>query len=174
MSLKRLPWHVTEKATPTCHWTSYTNIDLKGYNDTIDYVFTELQMKFVPGTYVYKSRSWGRELRCIQTQRQHTVGSKESEPWSPWWVRQKLREKNNGVPPNDPNHGEKPPADTERPLCKCDLYCQCHMSLEHDTYGGRYWSCPLPTCPFYWGWDKEKPRKVVSILHLRCILLIML
>jgi hypothetical protein len=92
------------------------------------------------------------------------MGSKESEPWSPEWVRQKLREKNNGLPPNDLNHDEKPPADAERPLCKCDLDCQSHMSLDHDTYGKRYWSCPLPTCPFHWGWDEEKPRKVVSVL----------
>jgi hypothetical protein len=44
------------------------------------------------------------------------MGSKETEPWSPRWVRQKLREKNNGLPPNDSNHDEKPPADAERPL----------------------------------------------------------
>jgi hypothetical protein len=92
------------------------------------------------------------------------MGSKESEPWSPRWVRQKLREKNNDLPPNDPNYDEKPPANTERPICKCDFDCQSHMSLDHDTYGRRYWSCPLPTCPFHWSGDKEKPRKVVSIL----------
>jgi hypothetical protein len=102
------------------------------------------------------------------------MGSKEPEPWSPRWMRQKLREKNNGLPPNNPNHDEKPLANAERPLCKCDLDCQFHISLEHDTYGRRYRSCPLLTCPFHWGWDKENPRKVVSVLHLRCILLIML
>jgi hypothetical protein len=74
-------------------------------------------------------------------------------------------EKNNGLPSNDPNHDEKPPTDTEIPLCKCDLDCQSHMSLEHDMYNIRCWSCPLPTCPFHWGWDKGKPRKVVSVPH---------
>jgi hypothetical protein len=28
----------------------------------------------------------------------------------------------------------------------------------------RYWSCPFPTSPLNWGWDEEKPRKVVSVL----------
>jgi hypothetical protein len=92
------------------------------------------------------------------------MGSKESEPWSPWWVRQKLREKNNGLPPNGPNHDEKTLADAERSICKCDFDCQSHKSLDHDTYDRRYWSCPQPTCPFHWGWDEEKPRKVVSVL----------
>jgi hypothetical protein len=92
------------------------------------------------------------------------MGSKEPEPWSPRWVRQKLREKNNGLPPNDLNHDEKHPADAERPVCKCDFDCQSHMSLDHDTYARRYWSCPLPICPFHWGWDEEKPQKVVSVL----------
>jgi hypothetical protein len=79
-------------------------------------------------------------------------------------VRQKLREANNGLPPNDPNNDEKPPADAEGPICKCDLDCQCHMNLQHDTYGMRYWSCPLPTSPFNWGWDEEKPWMVVSVV----------
>jgi hypothetical protein len=79
-------------------------------------------------------------------------------------VRQKLREKNNGLPPNDPNHDEKPLTDAERPLCKCDLDYQSHLSLYHNTYGRRYWSCPHPTCPFHWGWDEEKPGKVVSVV----------
>jgi hypothetical protein len=64
---------------------------------------------------------------------------------------------NNGLPPNDPNHDEKPLANAERPLCKCDLDCQSHMSLDHDTYGMRYWSCPLPTSLFNWCLDEEKP-----------------
>jgi hypothetical protein len=101
------------------------------------------------------------------------MGSKEPEHWSPRWVRQKLRKVNNGLPPNNPNHDHKPPADVERPLCKCDLDCQSHMSLEHDTYGRRYWSCRLPTTSFNWGWDNEKSRKVLSVLHLCCLLLIM-
>jgi hypothetical protein len=92
------------------------------------------------------------------------MGNKEPEPWLPRWVKQKLREKNNGLPANDPNHDEKPLINTERPLCKCDLDCQSHMSLDHDTYGRRYWFCPQPTCPFHWGWDEEKPRKVVSVV----------
>jgi hypothetical protein len=92
------------------------------------------------------------------------MGIKEPEPWSSWWVRQKLREKNNGLPPNDPNHDEKPLFDAERPVCKCNFNCQSHMSLDHDTYDKRYWSYPLPTYPFHWGWDEEKPRKVVSVL----------
>jgi hypothetical protein len=138
MSLKRLRWRVT------CHWKGYIDINLKGYNDILDYVFTELQIKFLPDTYGYKSRSWGIELRGNQSPRPHTMGSKEPELWSPRWVRQKFREKNNGFPPNDLNHDEKHPADEGRPLCKCNLDCQSHMSLEHDTYDGRYWSCPLP------------------------------
>jgi hypothetical protein len=74
------------------------------------------------------------------------MGIKEPEPWSPWWVRQKLREKNNGLSPNDPNHDEKPPTNVERLLCKYNLDYQSHMSLEYDTYDMRYWSCLLPTC----------------------------
>jgi hypothetical protein len=104
------------------------------------------------------------EGRSIHTQRSQTMGSKELGPWSSRWVRQKHREANNGLPPNDPNNDEKPPADPERYLCKCDLDFQSHMSLEHYTYGMRYWSCPLPTSPFNWGWDEEKPRKVISVL----------
>jgi hypothetical protein len=50
-------------------------------------------------------------------------------------VRQKLREKNNGLPANNPNHDEKPLANAEKPICKCDFDCQSHMSLDHDTYG---------------------------------------
>jgi hypothetical protein len=23
---------------------------------------------------------------------------------------------------------------------------------------------PSPTCPFHWGWDKEKPQKVVLVV----------
>jgi hypothetical protein len=130
-------------------------------------------MKFLPGTYGYKSRSCGRELRGIQSHRPHTMGSKELEPWSPLWVRQKLRKKNNGLPPNDLNHDEKSLTNAERLLCKCDLDYQSHMSLEHDTYDMRYWYYPLLTCPFHWGWNKEKPRKVVLVPHLRCIFLIM-
>jgi hypothetical protein len=101
-------------------------------------------MKLASGSGGYKSTSQEKELRRIHTHRPHTMGSKEPETWLPRWVRQKLREANNGLPPNDPNHDEKPSTDTERPLCKCDLGYQSHMSLEHDMY----WSCPLPTSPF--------------------------
>jgi hypothetical protein len=89
--------------------------------------------------------------------------SKEPKPWSPRWVRQKLREANNGLPPNDPNHNEKHPTDAERPLRKCGLDCQSYMTLELDTYDMRYKSCSLPTSPFNWGWDEEKSWKVVSV-----------
>jgi hypothetical protein len=146
--LKRLRWCVTEKVTLT--WTEKSS-------------FTELYMKLLLGSDGYKSTSRERELRCIHTHRPHTLGSKEPEPWSPRWVRQKLREANNGLPPNDPSHDEKPPADVERPLWKYDLDCQSYMSLDHDTYGMRYWSCPLSTSLFNWGWDEEKPWKVVSV-----------
>jgi hypothetical protein len=79
-------------------------------------------------------------------------------------VSQNLRELNNDLLPNDPNHNEKPPADAARPLCKCDLDCQSHMSTDYDTYSKRYWSYPLPTSLFNWGWDEEKLRKVVLVL----------
>jgi hypothetical protein len=92
------------------------------------------------------------------------MGSKEPEHWLPRWVRQKLREKSNDLSPNDPNHDKKPPTDAERLLCKYDLYCQSYMSLDHDTYDRRYWSCPQPTCSFHWGLDEEKPWNVVSVL----------
>jgi hypothetical protein len=94
------------------------------------------------------------------------MGSKEPEPWSPRWVRQQLRLRNNGLPPNDPNHNENPSVDAERPLCKYDLDCQSHMSLDYDTYGRRYWSCSLPTSLFNWVWDEEQPRKVVSVFNI--------
>jgi hypothetical protein len=38
------------------------------------------------------------------------------------------------------------------------------MSIDYDTYGRRYWSCPLPTSPINWGWDEQKPRKVLLVL----------
>jgi hypothetical protein len=114
-------------------------------------------MKLLSGSDGYKSTSQGRELRCIHTHRPHIMDNKESEPSSPRWVRQKFREAKNELPPNDPNHDEKPPTDAERPLYKCDLYCQSHMSLDHNMYGMRYWSSPLPNSRFNWDWDEEKP-----------------
>jgi hypothetical protein len=53
------------------------------------------------------------------------------------WLRQQHREDFNGLPPNDPNHDRGPPADVERPLCKCDLDCTPLMSLDYDTYDMR-------------------------------------
>jgi hypothetical protein len=95
-------------------------------------------MKLLLGSSGYKSTSRGRELRCIDTHMPHTIGSKEPEPWSPRWVRQKLKESKNGLPPIDPNHDEKLLANVERPLCKCNLDYQSHMSLEHDMYDMRH------------------------------------
>jgi hypothetical protein len=54
----------------------------------------------------------------------------------------------------------------EPPLCKCEFECMSHQSLYYDMYGRRYWSCPFPSSPFNWDWDKEKPRKVVSMLTI--------
>jgi hypothetical protein len=99
----------------------------------------------------------------IHTPRSQTMGSKEPTPWSPRWVRQQLRERRDGLPPNDPNHDKKPSAGAERPLCKCDFECQSHMSINYDTYGRRYWSYPHPTCPFNGSWDEEKSWKVLSV-----------
>jgi hypothetical protein len=99
----------------------------------------------------------------IHTPSSQTMGNKELEPWSPRWVRQELRKRNSGLLPNDPNHDEKPSANAKGPLCKCDLECQSHMTIDYDTYGMRYWSCPQPTCLFHWGWDEEKPWEVVSV-----------
>jgi hypothetical protein len=81
-------------------------------------------------------------------------------------VRQKLREMNNDLLPNDLNHDEKSLANAESPLCKCNLDYQSHMSIDYDTYGMRNWSCSLPTSLFNWSWDEEKSRKVVSVLTL--------
>jgi hypothetical protein len=99
--LKRLPLRVTEKATltwtekatmtrdrslkiyPDVKWEGYPDINWKCYNDNVDYVFTKLQIELISIFSGYKSTSWGRELRCIQTHRPHTMGSKETEPWSP-------------------------------------------------------------------------------------------
>jgi hypothetical protein len=94
------------------------------------------------------------------------MGSKEPEPWSPRWVREKLREHNNGLPPNDPNHDEKQSAGMEPPLWNCKLECHCYYSLDHDTYGRRYWGCKLVVSLFNWGWDKERPRNIVSVSTL--------
>ncbi len=141
VSLKMLLRRVTKKAMMMGDWKDYSDVSLKrkwcwGLPRII--FLSELWMILLHIVGGYKSTSWGREIRRIQTHRPHTMGSKEPEPWSPRWVRQKLREKNNGLPPNDPNHDEKPPTDVERPLCKCDLDCQSHMSLDHDMYDMRY------------------------------------
>jgi hypothetical protein len=39
----------------------------------------------------------------------HTMASEQLEPWMPRWVREKLREYNNDLTPNDPNRDNKPP-----------------------------------------------------------------
>jgi hypothetical protein len=141
VSLQMLPWRQMKRIQWHCRL-----------------YFTELHMELLPDSEGYKSTSWGREVRHIHTHGSQTMGSKEAEPWSLRWVRQQLRERRNDLPPNDPSHDEKPPAGGERPLCKCNLECQHHMSIDYDTYGKRYWSCPQPTCLFHWGWDEEKPR----------------
>jgi hypothetical protein len=78
-------------------------------------------MTLLPGSGGYKNTSRGRELRRILTHKPHRMGSKEPEPWSPRWMREKLREYNNDLSPNDLNHDDKQPADIEPPLCKCKL-----------------------------------------------------
>jgi hypothetical protein len=111
--LKRLRWWVMG------HWKCYSDMSPKRLPGTplkrliviVDFVFTELQMKLLPDSSGYKNTSQERELICIQTHRSHTMGSKEPKSWSPRWVRQNLREKNNVLPPNDPNHDEKTSAD---------------------------------------------------------------
>jgi hypothetical protein len=158
-SLKRLPRYVIRKATPTRHWKVYSDVSLKKGSKgmfLLNYGWNYYSLLEPIKTC--------HEERSIHTPTSQRMRSKEPEPWSPRWVKQELRRRNNGHPPNDPNRDEKPPTDTERPLCKCDLDCQSHMSLDHKTYGMRYLSCPLPTSPFNWGWNEEKPRKVVSVL----------
>jgi hypothetical protein len=92
------------------------------------------------------------------------MAKQQPEPWTLRWVREKLRERNNDLPPNDSKRYHKPPAGVEPPLCKCKLGCTSHYSLDYDTYDMRYWACPLPTSPFNWDWDEEQLRKVVSVL----------
>jgi hypothetical protein len=108
---------------------------------TVPYVFTKLGMKLLFTTGAYKSMSW-----C--NKHTHTYftnnGSKVPEPWSPRWVKHELRKRNNGLPPNDPNHDEKPLADAERPLCKFDFECQSHMSIYYDSTTG---GISLSHCP---------------------------
>jgi hypothetical protein len=66
------------------------------------------------------------------------MGSKQPEPWSPRWVREKLREYNNALPTNDPNHDNTQLFSVEPPLCKCEFECMSHTSLDYDTYNIRY------------------------------------
>jgi hypothetical protein len=86
------------------------------------------------------------------------------EPWTPRWVREKLREYNNALPPNDPNIDNKPPVGEDSPLCKCKIECHCYYSLYYDTYGMRYWGCKLPLCVF--SYEEASPRKVVSVFKI--------
>jgi hypothetical protein len=99
------------------------------------HVFTELWIKLLLSARVYKSTSSGKKHAHTSVTK---MAGKEPEPWSPRWLRQQHREDNNDLQPNDPNHDRRPPADAERPLCKCDLDCTPLMSLEHDTYDMRY------------------------------------
>jgi hypothetical protein len=116
-ALKRLLWCVTEKAMMMGDgslkrlWWQYV---LSFY--WITYGITTPVLESIKALHE-------EENYDAYTCRTHTMGSKELEPWLPRWVRQKLREKNNGLPPNDPNHDEKPLADAERPLFKCGLDC---------------------------------------------------
>jgi hypothetical protein len=128
-ALKMLLWYVTKKAMMMA-------------DGSLKRVWWQYMLSFYWITYVITTpvlesiKALDEEEKYdTYTHRPHTVGSKELEPWSPRWVRQKLREKNNGLSSNDPNHNEKPPANTERPVCKCNFNCQSHMSLDHDTYG---------------------------------------
>jgi hypothetical protein len=179
MSLKMLCWRVT------CQWKCYINMSLKRlpwHVTAKDTLMSDMSLKMLPRYVTVKatlmwhmfllSYGWGNysllepikarhEGRSIHTPKSEIMGSKEPEPWSPRWVRVQLRGRNNSLPPNDPYHDEKPLTRAERPLHKCDLDCQSHMSIDYDTYNRRYWSYPLPTSPFNWGWDEKQPRKVV-------------
>jgi hypothetical protein len=171
-SLKMLSWHVTEKATLTCNGKGYSDVSLKSLRWWVTgHSKGSIDMFLLNYEWIYYSLlepiKACHEKRSIHTPTSQTMCSKEHEPWSPRWVRQKLREMNNGLVPNDLNHDEKPSADVERPLCKCDLDCQSHMSIDYDMYDRRYWSCPLLTSLFNWGWDEEKPRKVLSVVTLK-------
>jgi hypothetical protein len=85
-TLKRLLWHVTEKATITgdgslkslddVHWKDYSDVSLKSYDDgwqiiekamiTVYAIFLQNYIcNYYTGSWVYKSISWGRELRCV-------------------------------------------------------------------------------------------------------------
>jgi hypothetical protein len=171
MSLKRLRWWVTD------HWKGYDWLELKRlwwrvmdhYKATLmwikRYYYPLLLLNYRRYYYpLLDAIKVCHEGRSIHTQRSQIMGSKEPEPWSPRWMRQKHREANNGLSSNDPNYDEKSLSDAETPLCKCDIDCQSHTTLVCDTYGMRYWSCPLPTSSFNWGWDEEKPQKVVSVV----------
>jgi hypothetical protein len=86
----------------------------------------------------------------MHTHSSHTMTSEQPEPWMPTWVREQLRESNNGLLPNDPNRDNKPPAGVDPPLCKCEIECHYYDSLDYDTYGRMYWGCKLSISPFNW------------------------
>jgi hypothetical protein len=158
MSLKRLRWSVTENATMTGDgwlkrlWWLCKIMFLLNYG-----------WNYYKLMEAIKAHHDGEKQEAY-THNSHTMASQQLDPWTPRWVREKLREKNNSLPLNDPNKDHKPPAGVEPPLCKCKLECTSHYSLDYNTYGKRYWACPLPTSLFNWGWDEEQPRKVIPIL----------
>ena len=87
----------------------------------------------------------------------------EPDPWSPRWVREKLRERNNGLPPNDPAHDHKQPAGHDPPLCKCELDSFCYISWEYDTYQRRYWVCALLISAM---WPKQEEKRKVNFMNV--------
>jgi hypothetical protein len=151
VSLKRLQWQVMDhcKAYPKVNWKCYSDVSLKRLRWRMtdqwkDCSYRKLKRLFWRVTKKAMITNDGSLLllnyrryyyplldvikvcyegRSIHTERSQTMGSKEPEPWSPQWVRQKHREANNNLPPNDLNHDEKSPIDAERPLCKYDLDC---------------------------------------------------
>jgi hypothetical protein len=92
MSLKRLPQHVTANATLT------GNVSLKRLPRHIAVKVTLMWhmflLSYIWGNYSLlepiKTRHEGRNKH---THKSETMGSKESEPWPPRWVRQQLRER---------------------------------------------------------------------------------
>jgi hypothetical protein len=152
-SLKGLPWRQNKKSTLMWHWKGY--YEAWRVTEKAAIVLEHMFLLIYRWNYypLLEPINGHHEGRSIHTYRSQTMGRKAPEPWSPRCVRQQIWEMRNGLPPNDLNHDEKPLAGAERPLCKCDLECQNHMSIDYDTYDMRYWSCPQPSYLFHWGWD---------------------
>jgi hypothetical protein len=72
------------KGNSDVNWKDYLDFNWKGYNDIVDYVFTELQIKFLPGSGSYKSTWRGRHvlLQCIFTLQSCTIDSLTQHRWS--------------------------------------------------------------------------------------------